>query len=369
MVATDRLLVMLAAPSPLGDPASGVPPGPWPPGDGTRARLHLGTAEAGATIGGVRGDGAIEAGDRAIAVIRLDRPVAAVPGDRFVLRRPSPGRLVAAGVVLDPRPPTGVSRRRATPERVAALADAVRNGDRDRAAGATLALHGSRPSAPGGAPDLADDVRAALHAEARRAIAADHAAHPGEAGMPVAMVRGTLVAGVRRLVTIDPSAAMVAVDRVLDDLARASEIARDGDRVRLRSHAPSGPDPSLLEAMDRLEAALASAAPPPLSEAARAVRCPPHGVRALERSGRIVVLEPDLAWAATTWRDLARQALALANRAPLTPAAYRDATGTSRRYVLAILEDLDRRGILRRTESGHLPGPRAGALAQGPSPT
>jgi hypothetical protein len=26
---------------------------------------------------------------------------------------------------------------------------------------------------------------------------------------------------------------------------------------------------------------------------------------------------------------------------------------------MAILEDLDRRGILRRTDGGHLPGPRA----------
>jgi len=48
----------------------------------------------------------------------------------------------------------------------------------------------------------------------------------------------------------------------------------------------------------------------------------------------------------------------MASRAPVTPAALRDATGTSRRYVLAILEDLDRRGALRRTPAGHVPGPR-----------
>ena len=44
---------------------------------------------------------------------------------------------------------------------------------------------------------------------------------------------------------------------------------------------------------------------------------------------------------------------------PLTPAAFRDATGTSRKYVMAILADLDRRGVLRRTPAGHVPGPRA----------
>jgi hypothetical protein len=71
------------------------------------------------------------------------------------------------------------------------------------------------------------------------------------------------------------------------------------------------------------------------------------------------VLAPDLAYAMSTYRDLAATALRLAARAPLAPAAFRDATGTSRKYVMPILEDLDRRGILRRTPAGHVPGPRA----------
>ena len=71
------------------------------------------------------------------------------------------------------------------------------------------------------------------------------------------------------------------------------------------------------------------------------------------------MLEPDLAYASSTYRELAARATAMAGTAPLTPAAYRDATGTSRKFVMAILEDLDRRGILRRTDAGHVPGPRA----------
>jgi hypothetical protein len=42
---------------------------------------------------------------------------------------------------------------------------------------------------------------------------------------------------------------------------------------------------------------------------------------------------------------------------------------TSRRYVLAILEDLDRRGILQRTAEGHIPGPRAPRPAIEPAAT
>jgi hypothetical protein len=126
--------------------------------------------------------------------------------------------------------------------------------------------------------------------------------------------------------------------------------------------------------MDRLEAALAVAAPPSLATAARAAGCPPDGLRALEATGRLVRLEDDLAWAASTYRALVRQALAMAAATPLSPAAFRDATGTSRRYVMAILEDLDRRGLLRRTDAGHVLGPKtiarlqARAAAAGPEP-
>jgi hypothetical protein len=119
--------------------------------------------------------------------------------------------------------------------------------------------------------------------------------------------------------------------------------------------------------MGRLEAALSAPSPPPFSDAVRTSGCPPEGVRALESSGRIVRLEPELAFSAASYRDLARRALAMARTAPLTPAAFRDATGSSRKYALAILEDLGRRAVLSRTPDGHVPGPRAGLLEDGPA--
>jgi hypothetical protein len=79
----------------------------------------------------------------------------------------------------------------------------------------------------------------------------------------------------------------------------------------------------------------------------------------MERAERIAILEPDLAYAMATYRDLSARAVTMAAREPLTPAVYRDATGTSRKYVMAILEDLDRRAVLRRTPAGHVPGPKA----------
>ena len=62
--------------------------------------------------------------------------------------------------------------------------------------------------------------------------------------------------------------------------------------------------------MDALEALLAVPSPPALGDAARIAGCPAEGVRALERAARIVVLEPDLAYAMSTYRDLAARAIA-----------------------------------------------------------
>ncbi len=179
--------------------------------------------------------------------------------------------------------------------------------------------------------------------------------------MTLADLRTTTARALRRSVSLGWEDAVRAAGSVVDALVRDGRLVRVGDRVTLPGAAAPAPDPALAAAMDRLESTLAVAAPPALADAARAAGCPPEGVRALERDGRIVVLEPTLAYAADTYAALTAQALALATAAPLTPSALRDATGTSRRYVMAILEDLDRRGILRRTPDGHRPGPRAAA--------
>ena len=192
---------------------------------------------------------------------------------------------------------------------------------------------------------------------------------PGSAAAAgLADLRTTTARALRRSVTLGWDDAVRAAGSVVDALVRDGRLVRAGDRVTLPGTTTAAPDPALAAAMDRLESALAVAAPPALADAARAAGCPPEGVRALERDGRIVVLEPTLAYAAGTYATLTAQALSLATAAPLTPSALRDATGTSRRYVMAILEDLDRRGILRRTPDGHRPGPRAAGRPPRPRP-
>jgi selenocysteine-specific elongation factor len=331
---------------------------PTVPTDREHLRLHAGTDQVGALV--VRGPReAIDLPDgSALAILRLDAVIAAAPGDRFALRRPSPGSAAGGGVVLDALPPRGVSRRRLTSERAAALAVApVGSG------AARLGIHGAMPAAGGWT--IAIDVREALDARALALVVDHHAAEPTSPGLALPVLRAALALAARRLVTLDRAAADLVARDIVDRLVAAGALARDGDLVREPSRA-AGPPRETLAAMSRLEAALAlaAAAPPSLAEAARAAACPPEGIRALEAAGRIVRLEDDLAWATATYRDLVKRALAMAGAAPLSPAAFRDATGTSRRYVLVILEDLDRRGLLRRTDAGHVLGPKTIARIQ-----
>ncbi|MDQ6793896.1 MAG: SelB C-terminal domain-containing protein, partial [Chloroflexota bacterium] len=144
-----------------------------------------------------------------------------------------------------------------------------------------------------------------------------------------------------------------------DALLADGRLVRDADRIRDPRRPVDGLSPAVLAAMERLVAALSVPAPAALSEAARVTGCPAAAVRALESAGRIVRPGADLAWSAAAYRELEATALRLASRAPLAPAALRDATGTSRKYVMVLLEDLDRRGLLMRTAEGHVPGPRA----------
>ncbi len=385
IVSSDRLLVRLEAPARLGAGSLLARRPAWPPADGTRTRLHLGTAQAEAVVGRRGREAVALEGGALTAMLRLDGPIATFAGDRAVLRRPSPGDILARVVVLDPRPAAGAARRRANAERIEALSAAIDRGDAPAAAGATIALHGAMTraeledveaslgvggpsetaSGPGSRSDgalvLAPDLARDLADLAIESVAAFHAAQPEATGMPSIALRQVIRAALRRA-TGRPRAQDALLDasaaEVVEALVGRRILVREGDRVRAAERA-AGPPPALAAAMDRLAALLEVPAPPDLSEAARAAHCPPEGVQRLQAEGRIVRVEADLAWGVAAFAALERTALDLAERGPLAPAALRDATGTTRRVVMPLLEDLNRRGLLVRTPAGHVLGPRA----------
>jgi selenocysteine-specific elongation factor len=347
VITSDRLLVALR---PTAGLIGGAPP---VPADRARIQLHLGTARVAGVLGRSGRDSFELPNGESTAIVRLESPVAVGAGDRFVLRRASPAATLAAGRVLDASPPRGVSRRRASAERLAALASAEPASPAWTAA--RLDLHGAIVE---GGTSLAPDVEAWLD----DAIV-DGVAERGE--LPRAELVASVARGLRRIVSLPPgtAAGRAATGTAIDRLVAAGRLVGQAGRLRVPGRAAPGPSPAVGAAMDRLESVLDVAAPPPLGGAARDAGCPPEGIRALEAAGRIIRLDDDLAYAAAAFGRLEARALEMATRGALAPSAFRDATGTSRKYVMAILEELDRRGVLQRTPDGHVPGPRASLAA------
>ena len=82
-----------------------------------RVRVHIGTAEALARVQILNDTGEIAPGETDLAQIRLETPVVAVPGERFIIRSYSPQHTIAGGRVIDtfaaqasPKRPCGSSK-------------------------------------------------------------------------------------------------------------------------------------------------------------------------------------------------------------------------------------------------------------------
>ena len=283
-------------------------------GPRTRLRLHLGTSEVGTRllVAGHR----LEAGETRPARLVLDAPVVTRAGDRFVLRGGARLSTLGGGIVTDPYP----AHRRARPwprasaaahERLAwLLADASDDG---------LAV--SDLCVQLGVRAHALDAFLAAEVQARRVV---------RSGARVQ----------------DHARARAAAQRA------ASEAAR-------RSAGPPSPE---IEA-DRhwlLERLLAAGATPPTGpeladERGHAVL---PALRQLEREGAARAVERDRWYDARAF-DRVLDALeeALANGAERTPAELRDIVGSSRKYLVPLLEYCDRQGYTLRTATGRTAGP------------
>lgn len=104
----------------------------------TRVHFHQGTAETVASVS-LHGQVALAAGGTALAQLRLDDEVLALPGDRFILRQFSPLMTIGGGVVLDAL----ATRHKKGDAGAARLLDALESGKRDEIL-AVLALEDAR---------------------------------------------------------------------------------------------------------------------------------------------------------------------------------------------------------------------------------
>jgi selenocysteine-specific elongation factor len=338
--------------------------------DQARVRVHLASAEVLARVRTLDAR-QVEPGGTARVQLRLESPSVAGRGDRLVIRSYSPSVTIGGAVVVDP---LAVKRRPGNAPVAAAGAAAMAPGPAEVAAAAArmVAEAGARGV---DAPTLAarvtvplstllpalegrDDVSAfggdpawLVSAAALDALAETtlgrlrefHSARRLDAGMPREELR-------RRVFGRAPGGVFEAV---LDRLTRDGRVRAAADGVALAGHAVSfTPEEArareaLLAAAHAAELSGVALAHPPSSLAAHA--------RLLDRVTRALLAEGRLRRVGDMVVEAARlDALEHEVRRRWPPgshldvAAFKEMTGLSRKFVIPLLEYLDRQRVTRR---------------------
>ncbi len=329
---------------------------------GTRARLHSGAAHAEARLVDL---GPGPDGGRFVQAV-LDRELPLGWGDRFILRDPSASRTLGGGHVLDLRPP---ARRRATPERLAALA-AHDLTDPAASLARLLALPPfhvdldgflqaraltSAAEVAGDAVLLGQDPRiailpdrlAALNAAMAEALAAFHEANPDLQGIGREALRLSLQS---RL----PKPAFAAL---LQSQAEAGAVALDGGFVRLPGHAPrmSAEDEALYARIAPELGGDARFRPPRVRDLAAGLSHDERDIRRMmklaARLGRIDQIAQDHFFLRATTAEMAqmaRELSALGDEGWFAAPAFRDRMDNGRKVAIQILDFFDRQGLTLR---------------------
>ena len=335
---------------------------------GGRVRFHQGTRELIGRIA-LSSGAAIEPGASAFARLHLEAPAVLTRGDRFILRSYSPVATIGGGTVLDPLPPRRGVRTAAARARFARLADRTDAGSAvllmveeaglaglpasQLSARAGLPACASEPLVPAmeragtvmnvGSLLVASSAITAVIAQLRETLAAYHARHPHEEGIPREELR-------ERLFATAPSAVF---DAVLTRLVNAKTIVAR-DRVALAGHSAALSDEES-RARDGVLQVLseASLTPPDRATLAQRLGTTPQVIdrivtllvrqKALVRAGDLLFHESALARLKEEIRALKADAVAT-----LDVATFKDRYQVSRKYAIPLMEYLDRERVTRR---------------------
>ncbi|MGE0453531.1 MAG: selenocysteine-specific translation elongation factor [Vicinamibacteria bacterium] len=337
--------------------------------DDARVRLHVASAEVLARVRTTGGE-PIAPGGSGFAQLRLERPAVVGRGDRLVLRAYSPMTTIGGALVLDP---LAARPRGNDAGRVARLA-ALSKADALGAARIFLAQAGA---AGLGLPELAARAGADAEELASR-LATEEAARrvgrePGALIETAALRRleQTALAALARFHREQPlrgamgreelrklafaRAAEGAFEQALDALAARGELRLVGDGVALSRHEVSLSDEET-GARERLLAAARKAglAGLPLTELGAAAgveaRLAARLGRVLLDAGELVKIGEGLLLGRESLERLkgeVRERWPAGSR--LDVGAFKEMTGLSRKFVIPLLEYLDRERVTRRS--------------------
>ncbi len=293
---------------------------------------------------------------------RLDARLIVLPGVRFILRVPSPAATVAGGVIVDSAPrrhrrrDPAVLRDLAARERADPATSAVLElgkhswGLVDTELAGRLGVSAARletilaPLIQRGAVRrlaarrLTRQQWEQLVTRMLSVLGAYHEAQPLRRGMPKEELRSRL--GVPAELFAELLTVLAADQAVVD---QGGEVAAANHRPALSSEQETAISAFVTE----LEGQPFN--PPPLPDLVRRYRLTPALLQYLVVDGRVVRVNEDTAFARSAYDDAVRRLRRhLIEHRTLTVAAARDVLGSSRRYVLPLLEWLDAQKVTRR---------------------
>ncbi len=310
--------------------------------------------------------------------LRLEQPVVAAAGDRYILRQPSPSVTLGGGAVLNPHPrrrwrrfdAAALDRLRTlaqgAPDEVllqtlarhpfVGAAELIGHAGLDvaeaEAALAELAAAGSL-TALGGGPDPA---LATLETWERTLAALDRllAAYHAQAPLRRGMARGELRSRLQTALAL-PGLPVRLFNALVEEAAQAGAaqagvVEADDAFVWLAGFAPRL-SPGQQERVDRALAAFASApyASPNAQETLALLGGESELLELLVEQGALVRLGGGVLFRAADFDAMCEAVQAhIRSRGAITLAEARDLFDTSRKYVQALLEEMDARRITRR---------------------
>ena len=329
--------------------------------NGALIYVHHGTMRMRAKVA-LLGKDALEVGQRAIAQLRLDSPILAFVGDRFVVRDPSEQHTLAGGIVLDPEGDRNTFRRSAQIKLLTSRVHA--HEDVDLCVASEIAGHDvlrrstilqkSRFTAvevdealrrlhARGQIFLDDQIAAQIESwrklrnRAIELIDQSHKTQPERAGLDLTDLRAVL-----REQTPEVVQALVN-DLCSNDFIRArSTIAR-------RTHRSALP-PAMEQIAKTIREKLSIN---PFDSPARKQIAPDSqsqaALRFLLEQGEAIEIAPDVILSRDAFAQMKTTIAAfLQKHDSATVSQLRQELGTSRRIIVPLLELLDRTGLTRR---------------------
>jgi selenocysteine-specific elongation factor len=340
-----------------------------------RVRVHLGTAEVLARVHVINEPGEIRQGETDLAQFRLEMPVVAVPGERFIVRSYSPQVSIAGGVVFDNSPKKHRKRERegsrnflhalikAGEDRAevtsliveASVENGLRFDDLQARTGWTKsviekAINLERIVDTGGVY-IGSEYFEGLNEKTLKEIIDHHNREPLSEGLGRETLREKIFAH-------KPPEVFKAV---IGGLEQAGLIVAENDRIRSGSHAQT-----LTEQEQKVLAALkdiflhADLEVPKLDAALDmaigATRLPIDGARKLVKilinSGEIIKVTDDFYFASGAITGLTEKLRAYATSGAdrsIDVSKFKDLAGVSRKYAIPLLEYFDRTKVTVRS--------------------